>query len=151
MRNMWGTSMSSELRSRLKGNWLSFVHRLEFTSEGRSQSPFIDIFTSFTHCFTCRYTEAEAQCRMEEKKYVKVSTYGCILIILITFHNFSCSFWFKLQCMHACKFNSSSWLHCIKYSVFNNDRRPVIEFSNLYFWQVSLSSDLLLRVKEYTM
>ena len=31
-----------------------------------------------TVLITCRYTEAEAQCRMEEKKYVKVSTYGCI-------------------------------------------------------------------------
>ena len=38
----------------------------------------------------------------------------------------------------------------LKYSVFNNDRRPVIKFYNLYFLQVSLSSDLLLRVKECT-
>ena len=67
--------MSSEVSSRIKENCLSFVHHLEFTSEDRSQSPFIDIFTD---CFTCRYTEAEAQCPMEEKKYVKVSTYGCI-------------------------------------------------------------------------
>ena len=28
--------------------------------------------------FTCRYTEAEAQCRMEEKKYVKVRKHACI-------------------------------------------------------------------------
>ena len=39
--------MSSELRSRVKENWLSFVHRLEFTSKGRSQSPLIDIFTHY--------------------------------------------------------------------------------------------------------
>ena len=48
---------------RVKENCLSFVHRVEFASEGGSQSPFIDIFT-------CGYKEAEAQCRMEEKKYV---------------------------------------------------------------------------------
>ena len=78
---------------------MSFVHRLEFASEDRSQSPFIDIFT---HCFTCRYTEAEAQCRMEKK--VLWARTAVSLVILIKRHNLSCSFCFKLklQWMHEC-------------------------------------------------
>ena len=46
------------------------------------------------------------------------------LVILITLHNFSCSFWFKLQCMHDCS--------VLKYSVFN-DRWPVKVFQSIFF------------------
>ena len=65
--NVWGTSMKSELRSKQN----CFVHCFEFASE------VISAVTPFIAIFTC-YTVAAAQCRMEEKRHVKVSTYGCI-------------------------------------------------------------------------
>ena len=46
------------------------------------------------------------------------------LVILITLHNFSCSVWFKRQCMHDGS--------VLKYSVFN-DRRPVKVFQSVFF------------------
>ena len=62
-----------EIRIEVRVKENCFLHYIAVSSQVKSslQSPFIAIF------FTC-YTVAAAQCRMEEKRLVKVSTYGCI-------------------------------------------------------------------------
>ena len=70
------------------------------------------------------------------------------LVILITLHNFPCFFWFKLYCRH--EYIQGSY-HC-KYKISLRqapDGQSTI--SNRYFSRAFLSSEVLLRVKEYTM
>ena len=73
------------------------------------------------------------------------------LVILITLHNFSCSFWFKLQCMHECMPNliARRDYTVLKYSVCNNDRRPVKVFQSVFFTGL-LIFRFASMVKEYT-
>ena len=59
-----------EIRTELGVKENCFVHCFEFASE-------VIIAVPVYRYFTC-YTVAAAQCRMEEKRHFKVSTYGCI-------------------------------------------------------------------------
>ena len=137
--NVWGTSMKSELSS--KQNCL--VHCFEFASE------VISAVTPFIAIFTC-CPVAAAQWRMEEKRHVKVSTYGCIFgnfnyptqSIFLAFFGLS---------FNACTYASKAWMqgssHCNYKVPIRQAPGGQSRFSNQYF----LSSELLLRVKEYTM
>ena len=64
-----------EIRTELRVKEKYFVHCFEFASE-------VIIAVPVYRYFTC-YTVVAAQCRMEEKRHVKVSTYSC------TFDNFN--------------------------------------------------------------
>ena len=66
-----------EIRTELRVKEKCFVHCFEFTSE-------VIIAVPGYLYFTC-YTVVAAQCRMEGKRHVKASTYGCI------FDNFNCT------------------------------------------------------------
>ena len=59
-----------EIRTEVGVKENCFVHCFEFASE-------VIIAVPVYRYFVC-YTVAAAQCRMEEKRHVKVSTYGCI-------------------------------------------------------------------------
>ena len=59
-----------EIRTEVAVKENCFVHCFEFASEVIIAVP--------VYCYFTSYTLAAAQCRMEEKRHFKVSTYGCI-------------------------------------------------------------------------
>ena len=137
--NVWGTSMKSELGSKQN----CFVHCFEFASE------VIIAVTPFIAIFTCRPVAA-AQWRMEEKRHVKVSTYGCIFGNF-NYHTQSIFLAFFGLSFNACTYACKAWMqgssHCNYKVPIRQAPGGQSRFSNQYF----LSSELLLRVKEYTM
>ena len=105
--------------------------------------------TPFIAIFTC-CPVAAAQWQMEEKRHVKVSTYGCIFgnfnyptqSIFLAFFGLSFN-----ACTYACKAWMQGSSHCNYKVPIRQAPGGQSRFSNQYF----LSSELLLRVKEYTM
>ena len=63
-----------EIRTEVEVKENCFVHCFEFASEVITLSSLQFPFTAILPVITV----AAAQCRMEEKRHVKVSTYGCI-------------------------------------------------------------------------
>ena len=136
---------------RVKENCLSFVHRRELASEDGSQSLSLPLSIFLPTVLPVVIQKQKLNAEWTKKTYVKVSTYGCIF----GHFNYTSQFFFFLLIqasmharMHASLIARRDYT-VLKYSVCNNDRRPVKVFQSVFFTGL-LIFRFASTVKEYT-